>query len=103
MERAAILFDVADNVATITLNRPDSLNSFNNDMAADMQWAWETVRDTDDIHCVVLQANGDRAFCTGVDIGSGRSLVHEGQRLQQLRSRRDPRDRSCSTRSGSPS
>jgi E-phenylitaconyl-CoA hydratase len=70
MERAAILFDVADNVATITLNRPDSLNSFNNDMAADMQWAWETVRDTDDIHCVVLQANGDRAFCTGVDIRS---------------------------------
>lgn len=71
MERAAILFDVADNVATITLNRPDALNSFNNDMAADMQWAWETVRDTDDIHCVVLQANGDRAFCTGVDIRSG--------------------------------
>jgi E-phenylitaconyl-CoA hydratase len=70
MERAAILFDVADNVATITLNRPDALNSFNNDMAADMQWAWETVRDTDDIHCVVLQANGDRAFCTGVDIRS---------------------------------
>jgi E-phenylitaconyl-CoA hydratase len=70
MERAAILFDVADNVATITLNRPDSLNSFNNDMAADMQWAWETVRDTDDIHCVVLQANGDRAFSTGVDIRS---------------------------------
>jgi (E)-benzylidenesuccinyl-CoA hydratase len=70
MERAAILFDVADNVATITLNRPDSLNSFNNDMAADMQWAWEAVRDTDDIHCVVLQANGDRAFSTGVDIRS---------------------------------
>ena len=40
-------------------------------MAADMQWAWETVRDTDDIYCVVLQANGDRAFCTGVDIRGG--------------------------------
>ena len=68
MEREAILFDVADNVATITLNRPDSLNSFNKAMADDMTWAWETVRDTDDIHCVVLQANGERAFCTGLDI-----------------------------------
>ena len=68
MEREAILFDVADNVATITLNRPDQLNSFNNAMAADMTWAWETIRDTDDIYCVVLQANGERAFCTGVDI-----------------------------------
>ena len=68
MEREAILFDIADNVATITLNRPDQLNSFTNAMAADMTWAWETVRDTDDIHCVVLQANGERAFCTGLDI-----------------------------------
>lgn len=71
MERAAIQFDVADNVATITLNRPDALNSFDNDMAADMEWAWKTVRDTDDIYCVVLQANGDRAFCTGVDLRGG--------------------------------
>lgn len=68
MEREAILFDVVDNVATITLNRPDSLNSFNKAMADDMTWAWETIRDTDDIYCAVIQANGDRAFCTGVDI-----------------------------------
>ena len=71
MEREAILFDVADNIATITLNRPDNLNSFDNVMAADMQWAWETVRDDDDIYCVVLQANGERAFCTGVDLPGG--------------------------------
>ena len=66
----AITFDVADHVATITLNRPDQFNSFNDAMAADMSWAWETIRDTDDIHAVVLQANGERAFCTGVDIKS---------------------------------
>jgi E-phenylitaconyl-CoA hydratase len=68
MEREAITFDVTENVATITLNRPDSLNSFNNAMAADMQWAWETVRETDNIHVAVLQANGERAFCTGIDV-----------------------------------
>ena len=68
MDREAIVFDVADNVATITLDRPDQLNSFNDAMADDMTWAWETVRDTDDIHCVVLQANGERAFCTGLDM-----------------------------------
>src|SRR6185437_2549042 len=71
MERETILFDVADNVATITLNRPDNLNAFNEAMAIDMSWAWETVRDTDDIHCAVLQANGDRAFSTGIDIKAG--------------------------------
>jgi len=70
MERETILFDVAENIATITLNRPDSMNSFNDAMAGDMTWAWETVRDDDDIYCVVLQANGDRAFCTGIDRGT---------------------------------
>jgi enoyl-CoA hydratase/carnithine racemase len=70
MERETILFDVADNVATITLNRPDAMNSFNDAMAADMAWAWETVRDTEDIYCVVIQANGERAFCTGIDVSS---------------------------------
>jgi E-phenylitaconyl-CoA hydratase len=68
VERETIIFEVEDNVATITLNRPDSYNSFDDAMAADMTYAWETVRDTDDIHAVVLQANGDKAFCTGVDI-----------------------------------
>ena len=36
MERETILFDVADNVATITLNRPDNLNSFDEAMGEDM-------------------------------------------------------------------
>jgi len=71
VEREAIIFEVEDNVATITLNRPDSYNSFTNAMAADMTYAWETIRDTDDIHVAVLQANGEKAFCTGVDIKGG--------------------------------
>src|SRR6201995_4501921 len=71
MEVETILFDVADHVATITLNRPEQFNSFNNAMAADMTWAWETVRETDEIHCVVLQGNGERAFSTGIDVRSG--------------------------------
>jgi E-phenylitaconyl-CoA hydratase len=71
METEAILFEVGDDhVATITLNRPDSLNAFNKLMADELTWAWTTVRETDEIHAVVLQANGDRAFCTGVDIQS---------------------------------
>jgi enoyl-CoA hydratase/carnithine racemase len=71
MDGDAVLFEVQDHVATITLNRPDQLNSFNNAMAEGMEKAWTTVRDDDDIHVAVLQANGDRAFCTGVDIKGG--------------------------------
>ena len=72
MHTQAIEFEIGDDrVATITLNRPDQLNAFNDVMAREMHMAWETVRDTDQIHAVVLQANGERAFCTGVDIKAG--------------------------------
>lgn len=63
-----IEFAVDDgHVATITLNRPAAMNAISRQMAAELAWAWQTVRDTDDIHAVVLRAAGERAFCTGVD------------------------------------
>lgn len=72
METKAIIFEVGDDhVATITLNRPEALNSFNDDMGAEMAWAWQTIRDDDAIHAVVLRAAGERAFCTGADIKGG--------------------------------
>jgi len=60
-----------DHVATITLNRPEQLNSFTEQMAHEMERVWATIRDTDAIHAVVLRANGERAFSTGIDIKSG--------------------------------
>ena len=73
MNLETIEFDVQNNVATITLNRPDALNSWNDDMASEIGWAWTTCRDDDSIHAIVVRANGDRAFCTGADIRSGTS------------------------------
>jgi enoyl-CoA hydratase/carnithine racemase len=69
---STIIFEVGDDhVATITLNRPETLNSFNETMAAEVVDVWRTVRDTDDVHAVVLRAEGDRAFCTGIDVTEG--------------------------------
>jgi enoyl-CoA hydratase/carnithine racemase len=72
-----ITFEVGDDhVATITLDRPDQLNSFTEQMAGEVLAAWLTVRDTDDIHAAVVRANGDRAFCTGIDIKGGAWWYH---------------------------
>ncbi len=72
MDRETVEFEVGDDhVATITLNRPEALNAWNDRMAEDMAWAWGTIRDDDLVHAVVLQANGDRAFCTGADMKGG--------------------------------
>ena len=69
-----VLFDVADHVATVTLNRPQALNSFTQQMCDEFEAIWRHVREDDDIHAVVLRAAGERAFCTGVDIKDGIDL-----------------------------
>ncbi len=71
MSYETVLFEVHEHVATITLNRPDQLNSFTRTMTEEMVDVWGIVRDADEIHVAVLRAAGDRAFCTGIDIKGG--------------------------------
>ena len=63
-----IEFDVSGHVATLTLNRPEKLNSFNERMADEVAAAWRRVREDEDIRVAIIQANGERAFCTGIDV-----------------------------------
>jgi E-phenylitaconyl-CoA hydratase len=72
-----IEFDVSDHVATVALNRPERLNSFTEQMAAELATCWARVRDDDDIRVAVLCANGDRAFCTGIDVSEGTWWTHK--------------------------
>lgn len=67
-----ILVDVdeASHVATITLNRPESLNAFNRTMCEDMARVWRAIKLDDRVHAVVLRANGERAFSAGLDVKS---------------------------------
>jgi enoyl-CoA hydratase/carnithine racemase len=60
--------DETTRVATITLDRPDRLNAFNRTMCAEMATVWGLVKADDDVHAVVLRANGDRAFSAGLDV-----------------------------------
>jgi enoyl-CoA hydratase/carnithine racemase len=72
-----ITFDVVDHVATLILNRPDKLNSFNQRMANEVAAAWGTVREDEDIRVAVITAEGERAFCTGIDVAEGKWWDHE--------------------------
>lgn len=72
-----IEFRVTDHVATLTLNRPDKLNSFNQRMANEVAEVWRRTRDDEEIRVAVVQASGDRAFCTGIDVAEGKWWDHE--------------------------
>jgi enoyl-CoA hydratase/carnithine racemase len=70
-------FAVSEHVATVALNRPEKLNSFTEEMADELSAVWAKVRDDDDIRVAVLRANGDRAFCTGIDVSEGTWWTHK--------------------------
>ncbi|MCF6387014.1 enoyl-CoA hydratase/isomerase family protein [Mycobacterium sp. MBM] len=70
MDTILLDLDHETHVATLTLNRPDSLNSFNRAMCHEMRDAWHTIKDDETIHAVVLRAAGDRAFSAGLDVKS---------------------------------
>jgi enoyl-CoA hydratase/carnithine racemase len=57
----------ADHVATVTLNRPEVLNAFDRQMCQEVRDAWRLVKEDPAVHTVVLRAEGDRAFCAGLD------------------------------------
>jgi len=63
-----ILFEVADGIARLTLNRPDRLNSFNDAMHAEVRDAIGRVR-TDASVRVLLLTGAGRGFCAGQDLG----------------------------------
>jgi 2-(1,2-epoxy-1,2-dihydrophenyl)acetyl-CoA isomerase len=62
-----ILFEVKNGVATITLNRPDKLNAFNDQMIDETTTAFKQAGRDKTIRCVVLTGNG-RAFSSGQDL-----------------------------------
>ena len=69
-ETLLLEFDRTDKVATITLNRPDALNSFNRTMCEEMQAIWRIVKLDESTNTVVLRAAGTRAFSAGLDVRS---------------------------------
>ena len=65
-----IRYDVADGIATITLNRPDRLNAFNPTMAQELIAAFDR-SDADDLVRVVIVTGEGRGFCAGADLEAG--------------------------------
>jgi enoyl-CoA hydratase/carnithine racemase len=65
-----ILYDVADGIATITLNRPERLNAFTTQMMLDMIAAFDLSDADDDVRVVIVTGAG-RGFCAGADLAAG--------------------------------
>jgi len=70
MEFKLIIYEKSDGVATITLNRPEALNAFSNDVVEEILRALEDVKSDQNVRVVVLTGAGEKAFSAGADIKS---------------------------------
>lgn len=71
------LFEVADHVATITLNRPDKLNAWTATMARETRAAMLSADADPEVRIIVLTGAG-RGFCAGADMSLLNTIVAEG-------------------------
>ena len=76
MDLNNIEFDIKEGVATLTLNRPKSLNSFTTEMHVEIRTVMQQVIENADIRCLVITGAG-RGFCAGQDLGD-RAQTTEG-------------------------
>ena len=87
MTYALLVLDVAERIATITVNRPDKLNALNDALMAELGAAMDEVLSRADVGAVLLTGAG-RAFVAGADIGElvdqtaveGKARAERGQR-----------------------
>ena len=66
----ALRYEVADGVATVTLNRPDRLNALNTVMLEELLAVLERADADDDVRAMIVTGAG-RAFCAGADLSGG--------------------------------
>jgi enoyl-CoA hydratase/carnithine racemase len=76
MTPTQLRYEVADGVATITLDRPDRMNAFTAVMATELAAA-AGAADADDAVRVVVVTGAGRAFCAGADLGGGEGTFRD--------------------------
>jgi 2-(1,2-epoxy-1,2-dihydrophenyl)acetyl-CoA isomerase len=76
-EQPPVLYDVADGVATVTLNRPDAMNSLDVATKVALLEAVQQAAGDPAVRCVVLTGTG-RAFCVGQDLKEHVGLLRDG-------------------------
>ena len=65
----AVLYEVADGVATITLNEPATRNALSAELLGRLIAALERARDDADVRCVVLASSHEKVFSSGANLG----------------------------------
>ena len=79
MNYEAILYEIEDNILTITLNRPEKLNAFNFNMQSDLIDAIDKANNDDEVKAIIVTGAG-RGYCAGADLSAGKDTFNMDKR-----------------------
>lgn len=85
-DRQETILEIADGVATLTLNRPEKLNAFTGRMMNEIISAFDETDARDDVRAVIVTGAG-RAFCAGADLSAGAKTFDYDARTDEKSSR----------------
>lgn len=68
-DRPPLQLDIDDGIAVVTLDRPEKMNSLNPELVCRLADAWETIAGDAAVRVAIVTGAGERAFCTGADLG----------------------------------
>lgn len=63
-----IIYEIKDQIATITINRPDKMNSVTADTLGELDRAFDSAGNDRTVGVVVFTGAGDKSFCAGADV-----------------------------------
>ena len=89
MDYQNIKLEIADGVATLSVDRPKVLNALNADTLNELEHAFDACRENESVRALVVTGSGDKAFVAGADIKelaqmtplSAKELAYRGQQV----------------------
>ncbi|MCR2821039.1 enoyl-CoA hydratase-related protein [Lederbergia panacisoli] len=81
-----VKLDIAENIAVVTLNRPETLNAFNYDMLVELSQRVDLLRSSPEARVIIFQGAGEKAFSVGADLKERKTLTEQEVRrnLQKI-------------------
>ena len=73
-----IIYEVSNNIATVTMHRPDKMNAFTGVMMNELLQVFDEIDADDNVRAVIVTGSG-RAFCAGADLSHGADTFSDGK------------------------